>query len=110
MLALELEEHHLAAVSSTCRKTMRLVPSGRKTKHKIAKVSKAELELYERDLTLEIRGSEKQRRAARKYSQLSQTEQYEFFFRRTTRFVLIPWRCANGAGALYSARKYMPKL
>jgi len=46
-----------------------LLGKGGKTKHKIAKVSKAELELYERDLTLEIRGNEKQRRAARKYAE-----------------------------------------
>ena len=43
-----------------------LLGKGGKTKHKIAKVSGADLELFERDLTLEIRGSEKTRRAARK--------------------------------------------
>jgi len=46
-----------------------LLGKGGKTKHKIARVSGAELELYERDLTLEIRGSEKQRRSARKYAE-----------------------------------------
>jgi len=40
---------------------------GGKTKDKIAKVSEAEIELFERDLVLEIRGSKIQRRRAKKY-------------------------------------------
>lgn len=40
---------------------------GGKTKEKIAKVSEAEIELFERDLVLEIRGTKMQRRRARKY-------------------------------------------
>lgn len=40
-----------------------------KTKMKIARVSGATIELYERDLTLEIKGTDKQCRAARKYAE-----------------------------------------
>lgn len=40
---------------------------GGKTKEKIARVSEAEIELFEKDLVLEIRGSKLQRRRARKY-------------------------------------------
>lgn len=40
-----------------------------RTKDKIARVSGAEIELFERDLVLEIRGSKLQRRRAKKYSE-----------------------------------------
>jgi hypothetical protein len=40
-----------------------------KTKNKIAKVSGAELEMYERDLKVEIKGTARQRRLARKYAE-----------------------------------------
>jgi len=40
---------------------------GGKTKEKIAKVAQAEIELFERDLILEIRGSKIQRKRAKKY-------------------------------------------
>ena len=46
-----------------------LLGKGGKTKAKIARVSGADLELFERDLILEIRGTDKQRRAAKKYSE-----------------------------------------
>lgn len=42
---------------------------GGKTKDKIARVSEAEIELFERDLILEIRGSKIQRRRAKKYAE-----------------------------------------
>eukprot|EP00927_Polykrikos_kofoidii_P057306 TRINITY_DN51421_c0_g1_i1.p1 TRINITY_DN51421_c0_g1~~TRINITY_DN51421_c0_g1_i1.p1 ORF type:complete len:613 (-),score=95.09 TRINITY_DN51421_c0_g1_i1:365-2203(-) len=44
-----------------------ILGKGGKTKEKIARVSEAELELFERDLILELRGSKLQRRRARKY-------------------------------------------
>merc|ERR1719247_2988986 len=40
-----------------------------KTKTKIANVSGAELEMYERDLKVEIKGTERQRRLAKKYAE-----------------------------------------
>lgn len=40
---------------------------GGKTKEKLARVSEAEIELYEKDLMLEFRGTKLQRRRARKY-------------------------------------------
>merc|ERR1740122_761338 len=40
---------------------------GGRQKKKIARVSEAEIELFEKDLVLEIRGSKLQRRRARKY-------------------------------------------
>jgi rRNA processing protein Krr1/Pno1 len=46
-----------------------LLGKGGKTKNKLARVSGADLELFERDLTLEIKGTDKQRRAARKYAE-----------------------------------------
>jgi len=42
---------------------------GGKTKEKIARVSEAEIELFERDLILEFRGSKLQRRRAKKYAE-----------------------------------------
>jgi len=45
-----------------------ILGKGGKTKMKIARVSQAEVELYERDLVLEFRGSEKQRRHAKRYA------------------------------------------
>merc|ERR1719253_2165216 len=42
---------------------------GGKTKEKVARVSEAEIELFERDLILEIRGSKLQRRKAKKYAE-----------------------------------------
>ncbi|CAJ1362607.1 unnamed protein product [Effrenium voratum] len=44
-----------------------ILGKGGKTKEKIARVSQAEIELFERDLILEIRGSKVQRRRAKKY-------------------------------------------
>lgn len=44
-----------------------ILGKGGKTKEKIARVSGAEIELFERDLILEIRGSKVQRRRAKKY-------------------------------------------
>ncbi|CAE8643024.1 unnamed protein product [Polarella glacialis] len=44
-----------------------ILGKGGKTKEKIAKVACAEIELFERDLVLEIRGSKMQRRRAKKY-------------------------------------------
>jgi len=44
-----------------------ILGKGGKTKEKIARVSVAEIELFERDLILEIRGSKMQRRRAKKY-------------------------------------------
>mmetsp|Transcript_5446 Transcript_5446/g.8789 ORF Transcript_5446/g.8789 Transcript_5446/m.8789 type:complete len:325 (+) Transcript_5446:40-1014(+) len=46
-----------------------ILGKGGKTKDKIARVSEAEIELFERDLILEIRGSKLQRRRAKKYSE-----------------------------------------
>jgi len=43
---------------------------GGKTKEKISRVSEAEIELFERDLILEIRGSKMQRRRAKKYCEV----------------------------------------
>ena len=40
---------------------------GGKTKEKLARVSQCEIELFERDLTLEMRGSAKQRDRAMRY-------------------------------------------
>merc|ERR1719198_2282966 len=42
---------------------------GGKTKMKIARVSECEIELFERDLILEFRGSKLQRRKAKKYAE-----------------------------------------
>jgi len=44
-----------------------ILGKGGKTKEKISRVSEAEIELFERDLILEIRGSKIQRRRAKKY-------------------------------------------
>mmetsp|Transcript_41832 Transcript_41832/g.95971 ORF Transcript_41832/g.95971 Transcript_41832/m.95971 type:complete len:639 (-) Transcript_41832:74-1990(-) len=44
-----------------------ILGKGGKTKEKIARVSEAEIELFERDLVLEIRGTKVQRRRAKKY-------------------------------------------
>mmetsp|Transcript_10193 Transcript_10193/g.31701 ORF Transcript_10193/g.31701 Transcript_10193/m.31701 type:complete len:619 (-) Transcript_10193:148-2004(-) len=46
-----------------------ILGKGGKTKEKIARVSEAEIELFERDLILEIRGSKLQRRRAKKYAE-----------------------------------------
>lgn len=46
-----------------------ILGKGGKTKEKIANVSQAEIELFERDLILEIRGTQLQRRRAKKYAQ-----------------------------------------
>jgi len=46
-----------------------ILGKGGKTKEKIARVSEAEIELFERDLILEIRGSKIQRRRAKKYAE-----------------------------------------
>jgi len=46
-----------------------ILGKGGKTKEKISRVSEAEIELFERDLVLEIRGSKLQRRRAKKYSE-----------------------------------------
>merc|ERR1719223_587487 len=46
-----------------------ILGKGGKTKEKISRVSEAEIELFERDLILEIRGSKMQRRRAKKYSE-----------------------------------------
>eukprot|EP00927_Polykrikos_kofoidii_P031138 TRINITY_DN267_c0_g2_i3.p1 TRINITY_DN267_c0_g2~~TRINITY_DN267_c0_g2_i3.p1 ORF type:complete len:602 (-),score=101.15 TRINITY_DN267_c0_g2_i3:87-1892(-) len=46
-----------------------ILGKGGKTKEKISRVSEAELELFERDLILEIRGSKLQRRRAKKYAE-----------------------------------------
>jgi len=43
-----------------------ILGKGGKTKEKISRVSEAEIELFERDLILEIRGSKLQRRKAKK--------------------------------------------
>ena len=61
-------DHSVETIKLTDGDAAFLLGKGGKTKHKIAKVSGADLELFERDLTLEIRGTEKQRRAARKSS------------------------------------------
>jgi len=44
-----------------------ILGKGGKTKEKISRVSEADIELFERDLILEIRGSKLQRRRAKKY-------------------------------------------
>jgi len=44
-----------------------ILGKGGKTREKIARVANAEIELFERDLILEIRGSKLQRRRAKKY-------------------------------------------
>lgn len=44
-----------------------ILGKGGKTKEKISRVSGAEIELFERDLVLELRGSKLQRRRAKKY-------------------------------------------
>lgn len=46
-----------------------ILGKGGKTKEKISRVSEAEIELFERDLILEIRGSKRQRRRAKKYAE-----------------------------------------
>merc|ERR1740130_2033228 len=46
-----------------------ILGKGGKTKAKVAKVAEAEIELFERDLVLEFRGSKLQRKRARKYSE-----------------------------------------
>mmetsp|Transcript_58814 Transcript_58814/g.191850 ORF Transcript_58814/g.191850 Transcript_58814/m.191850 type:complete len:601 (-) Transcript_58814:378-2180(-) len=46
-----------------------ILGKGGKTKEKIARVAEAEIELFERDLILEIRGSKLQRRKAKKYAE-----------------------------------------
>merc|ERR1719350_2179745 len=46
-----------------------ILGKGGKTKEKVARVSEAEIELFERDLILEIRGSKMQRRRAKKYAE-----------------------------------------
>eukprot|EP00434_Breviolum_minutum_P031545 symbB.v1.2.027892.t1/scaffold2895.1/size67727/4 len=46
-----------------------ILGKGGKTKDKIARVSGAEIELFERDLVLEIRGSKLERRRAKKYAE-----------------------------------------
>lgn len=46
-----------------------ILGKGGKTKEKIARVAGAEIELFERDLVLEFRGSALQRRKAKKYSE-----------------------------------------
>mmetsp|Transcript_69159 Transcript_69159/g.165842 ORF Transcript_69159/g.165842 Transcript_69159/m.165842 type:complete len:624 (+) Transcript_69159:115-1986(+) len=46
-----------------------ILGKGGKTKEKIARVADAEIELFERDLLLEIRGSKIQRRRAKKYAE-----------------------------------------
>merc|ERR1719384_2978675 len=46
-----------------------ILGKGGKTKEKISRVSEAEIELFERDLILEIRGSKMQRRRAKKYAE-----------------------------------------
>merc|ERR1719253_2592889 len=46
-----------------------ILGKGGKTKEKVARVSEAEIELFERDLILEIRGSKLQRRKAKKYAE-----------------------------------------
>merc|ERR1719442_361220 len=46
-----------------------ILGKGGKTKDKVARVSGAELELFERDLVLEVRGSKAQRRRAKKYAE-----------------------------------------
>jgi len=46
-----------------------ILGKGGKTKEKICRVSGAEIELFERDLILEVRGSKVQRRRAKKYAE-----------------------------------------
>lgn len=46
-----------------------ILGKGGKTKEKLAKVSECEIELFERDLVLEFRGSQLQRRRAKKYAE-----------------------------------------
>jgi len=46
-----------------------ILGKGGKTKEKIARVAEAEIELFERDLILEFRGSKLQRRRAKKYAE-----------------------------------------
>mmetsp|Transcript_85884 Transcript_85884/g.243236 ORF Transcript_85884/g.243236 Transcript_85884/m.243236 type:complete len:598 (-) Transcript_85884:109-1902(-) len=46
-----------------------ILGKGGKTKEKVARVADAEIELFERDLILEIRGSKLQRRRAKKYAE-----------------------------------------
>merc|ERR1719188_2072503 len=46
-----------------------ILGKGGKTKEKVARVSEAEIELFERDLILELRGSKLQRRRAKKYAE-----------------------------------------
>mmetsp|Transcript_74087 Transcript_74087/g.192401 ORF Transcript_74087/g.192401 Transcript_74087/m.192401 type:complete len:626 (-) Transcript_74087:94-1971(-) len=46
-----------------------ILGKGGKTKEKVARVSEADIELFERDLILEIRGSKLQRRRAKKYAE-----------------------------------------
>eukprot|EP00929_Paragymnodinium_shiwhaense_P088678 TRINITY_DN489_c0_g2_i1.p1 TRINITY_DN489_c0_g2~~TRINITY_DN489_c0_g2_i1.p1 ORF type:complete len:593 (+),score=131.12 TRINITY_DN489_c0_g2_i1:75-1853(+) len=46
-----------------------ILGKGGKTKEKISRVSECEIELFERDLVLEFRGSKMQRRRAKKYAE-----------------------------------------
>lgn len=46
-----------------------ILGKGGKTKMKVARVAEAEIELFERDLILELRGSKLQRRRAKKYAE-----------------------------------------
>eukprot|EP00929_Paragymnodinium_shiwhaense_P088675 TRINITY_DN489_c0_g1_i1.p1 TRINITY_DN489_c0_g1~~TRINITY_DN489_c0_g1_i1.p1 ORF type:complete len:243 (+),score=63.34 TRINITY_DN489_c0_g1_i1:98-826(+) len=46
-----------------------ILGKGGKTKEKISRVSECEIELFEKDLVLEFRGSKQQRRRAKKYAE-----------------------------------------
>merc|ERR1719453_1440776 len=61
-------DHSVETLKLTDGDAAFLLGKGGKTKAKIARVSGADLELFERDLILEIRGTDKQRRAAKKYA------------------------------------------
>lgn len=61
------EDHGVDTIKITDDDAAFILGKGGKTKEKLARVSRAEIELFERDLVLEIRGTKIQRKRAKKY-------------------------------------------
>ncbi len=68
-LACHCTQSHNQSWGARAKQKLNILVRGKggKTKEKIARVAEAEIELFERDLVLEIRGSKIQRRRAKKY-------------------------------------------
>lgn len=60
------EDHGVDTIKITDDDAAFILGKGGKTKEKLARVSRAEIELFERDLVLEIRGTKIQRKRAKK--------------------------------------------